>query len=200
MKFITLVFVLLITYSCAHKNASSEYELKIRQHRDAQNDFMKNSPDSPFNAKTKVDFHPLKFYDPDTNFIFRSRLFLYDEADSLLIYGTKGEPRKAWRIGFFTLNYNSVIHRLNLYKSISRSGKEYHGIWFTDETTGDETYGVGRYLDFEMSEDVNNLYTIDFNYAYNPYCSYSSEYSCAIPTKEDHLRFEVKAGEKIFHD
>ncbi|MCF8306892.1 MAG: DUF1684 domain-containing protein [Ignavibacteriales bacterium] len=200
MKFITLVFVFLFTYSCAHKNASSEYELKIRQHRDAQNDFMKNSPDSPFNAKTKVDFHPLKFYDPDTNFIFRSRLFLYDEADSLLIYGTKGEPRKTWRIGFFTLNYNSVIHRLNLYKSISRSGKEYHGIWFTDETTGDETYGVGRYLDFEMSEDVNNLYTIDFNYAYNPYCSYSSEYSCAIPTKEDHLRFEVKAGEKIFHD
>ena len=31
--------------------------------------------------------------------------------------------------------------------------QEYYSIWFTDKTTGNETYHVGRYLDFELNPD-----------------------------------------------
>ncbi len=71
--------------------------------------------------------------------------------------------------------------------------------WFTDKTTGNETYPVGRYLDFELNNDPEFIYKLDFNRAYNPYCAYSDLYTCAIPTKEDYLDFEIKAGEKTFH-
>ncbi|MGE5437699.1 MAG: DUF1684 domain-containing protein [Syntrophothermus sp.] len=40
------------------------------------------------------------------------------------------------------------------------------------------------------------MYTIDFNLAYNPYCAYSLDYSCAIPTKEDNINLAIEAGEK----
>ncbi|MGE5401501.1 MAG: DUF1684 domain-containing protein, partial [Ignavibacteriales bacterium] len=66
-------------------------------------------------------------------------------------------------------------------------------------TTNDETYGVGRYLDFEKNENPDYVYTIDFNLAYNPYCAYSPNYSCAIPTKDDYVDLAIRAGEKKFH-
>ena len=75
----------------------------------------------------------------------------------------------------------------------------YYSIWFTDKTTGEVTYGVGRYIDFEIHPDKDFNYTVDFNLAYNPYCAYSPEYSCAIPTKEDYIDLAIEAGEKNFH-
>jgi uncharacterized protein (DUF1684 family) len=86
-----------------------------------------------------------------------------------------------------------------VYKSFSSKGETYYSIWFTDKTTNDETYGVGRYLDFELNDDENFIYTIDFNLAYNPYCAYNPDYTCAIPTKEDYVDLKIEAGEKKYH-
>jgi uncharacterized protein (DUF1684 family) len=44
---------------------------------------------------------------------------------------------------------------------------------FVDATSGDETYGAGRYLELEALED--GTFLADFNLAYNPYCAYSEE-------------------------
>ena len=87
-----------------------------------------------------------------------------------------------------------------MYSSIARDSSIYHSIWFTDKTTNNETYGVGRYLPFDLNQDKNYKYTIDFNLAYNPYCAYSSDYSCAIPSKEDYIDLAIKAGELKYHD
>jgi len=50
-----------------------------------------------------------------------------------------------------------------------------------------------------LNPDKNFVYTIDFNLAYNPYCAYSPDYSCAVPSKEDHISLAIEAGEKSFH-
>jgi uncharacterized protein (DUF1684 family) len=126
-------------------------------------------------------------------------LWQYTVKDTLKVFGTKGEERKAVRFGYVTFNYDKKDYRINVYKGSTKSGQEYYSIWFTDKTTGDETYGVGRYLDFEYNPTPDFIYTIDFNFTYNPYCSYSPEYSCAIPLKEDHIDLSIKAGEKRFH-
>lgn len=68
---------------------------------------------------------------------------------------------------------------------------------FTDETSADETYGGGRYLDVEIGK--SDKVVLDFNLAYNPYCAYTDEYSCALPPKENQLSVAVEAGEKNFH-
>ena len=79
-------------------------------------------------------------------------------------------------------------------------GSYHYSLWFTDLTTGKETYEVGRYLDFLKDEDPDYVYTLDFNLTYNPYCAYSPAYSCPIPRKEDHLDLAVTAGEKKWHE
>ncbi len=73
--------------------------------------------------------------------------------------------------------------------------KDYLFVPFTDATTGDESYGSGRYLEFFKKDIQNNTLELDFNKAYNPYCAYSPNYKCPIPPKENSLTVAIKAGE-----
>jgi uncharacterized protein (DUF1684 family) len=180
--------------------AEREYINKIEKQRLEKDMEMKNDPDSPFNQDPNAHFAPLKYFDVDPEFIFKSKLFEYNPKDTIKIYGTKGEERKVVKYGYVTITYKEKKYNVNVYKGKTKKGQEYYSIWFTDKTTNKESYGVGRYLDFEKMDDSNYVYTIDFNLAYNPYCSYSAKYSCAVPTKEDYLNIAVEAGEKKFHD
>lgn len=193
--------VVFILSGCAKENSPEiqKYIDEVEKSRLEKNDYMKNDPSSPFNFKGKVEFHPLKYYEVNPDFKFESKLIQYDPMDTVTILGTKGEERKLLRYGYFTFTNSDKEFKLNVYEGTSKKGEVYHMIQFTDRTTGEDTYGVGRYIDFELSPDIDFVYTIDFNLAYNPYCAYSKDYSCAIPTKEDHLDLAIEAGEKNYH-
>ncbi|QQS37608.1 MAG: DUF1684 domain-containing protein [Ignavibacteriales bacterium] len=199
--FIISALVVFIIAGCAKEYSPEiqKYINEVEKSRVEKNEYMKNDPSSPFNFKGKIEFHPLKYFDINPEFVFESKLTEYDPRDTVIILGTKGEERKLLRYGYFTFKYSGKEFKLNVYEGTSKTGETYHMIQFTDKTTGEDTYGVGRYIDFELSSDKNIVYTIDFNLAYNPYCAYSKDYSCAIPTKEDHLDLAIEAGEKNYH-
>lgn len=72
---------------------------------------------------------------------------------------------------------------------------------FRDETSGDETYGGGRYLldtakGADLGHNVDSL-VLDFNYAYHPSCVYSYRWSCPLAPPENHLKVAVRAGERL---
>jgi len=199
----TILLAALILVSCnsseINNSIDDEYVNIILDHRNEKDSLMSSELHSPFNRDTTVDFSPLKYFAPDPAFLFKSKLYRYNAQDTVEILGTKGEIRQVIKEGYVKLDFEGTEFRVNVYKGFGPNGVAYHSIWFTDKTTGEETYGVGRYLDFEMNEDPNFVYDIDFNYAYNPYCSYSAKYSCPIPREEDYLDFLIEAGEKNFH-
>ena len=67
-------------------------------------------------------------------------------------------------------------------------------VFFRDETTGKDSYEVGRYVEPERQAD--GTYVLDFNNAYNPACAVSPHYNCPIPPKYNKLKVAIKAGEK----
>jgi uncharacterized protein len=75
---------------------------------------------------------------------------------------------------------------------------DYLFVPFTDATTGDKTYGSGRFIDLRLGDIKNNTVLLDFNKCYNPYCAYASGYNCPVPPKENRLTVAIKAGEKVF--
>ncbi|GER59766.1 DUF1684 domain-containing protein [Patiriisocius marinus] len=89
-----------------------------------------------------------------------------------------------------------VAYKLNLYQNTAlvKDPKyvDYLFLPFTDLTSGEESYGGGRFLDTKIPK--GNTLVLDFNKAYNPYCAYNSNYSCPIPPKENHLELAVRAG------
>jgi uncharacterized protein len=85
-------------------------------------------------------------------------------------------------------------------KDLMQTGqyKDYLFVPFTDLSTGDESYGSGRYIEFYIQDIKNNTLQLDFNKAYNPYCAYSTGYKCPIPPRENALPVAIKAGEMNF--
>ncbi len=66
-------------------------------------------------------------------------------------------------------------------------------VMFQDETNGKETYGGGRFLYAPMPKDGKTV--LDFNKAFNPFCSVNTYVMCPIPPPENRLNFKVPAGE-----
>lgn len=161
---------------------------------------MRDRPYSPFRTAPGVQFSPLKYFPPDSSWVFQSKLQCYERPEIITILDTKARKREGVIFGFLTFVRDGREHFLRVYRMTGPGGISHYAIWFTDLTTGNATYEVGRYLDFEKSDDPEHNYTIDFNLAYNPFCAYSPAYGCAVPRKEDRLDLAITAGEKKWHE
>jgi len=72
-----------------------------------------------------------------------------------------------------------------------------------DGTSGSETYGGGRYLtDTAKGTFGRGLVALgpdrvrlDFNYAYNPSCAYSPQWTCPLAPAENRVAAPIRAGE-----
>jgi len=67
-------------------------------------------------------------------------------------------------------------------------------IVFADATTGDETYGVGRFLFVRPRRD--GTVELDLNRAVVPPCAMSDQFDCPLPPAQNRLPFAVRAGEQ----
>jgi len=70
---------------------------------------------------------------------------------------------------------------------------------FADLTSGEETYGAGRFL-YINAPDSNNNVILDFNKAYNPPCAFTKYATCPLPPDQNKLKIRVTAGEKNYAD
>ena len=85
--------------------------------------------------------------------------------------------------------------RLTVYRGLDEhSATDPPFVPFTDATSGDETYGGGRYMDLAPLAPGQTTVTLDFNFTYHPYCAYSAGYSCPVPPAENALPVAVRAG------
>jgi len=202
LSFLILSIMAILFSGCdSYTEDQQKYIDELEKFRTEKNIEFRDSSYSPFNRKSKVEFHPLQYFEANFDFVFTGKLSENKIKDTVKVFGTKGEERKSVRYGLLKLENKKQNLDVKVYETLGRDEvTKYYSIWFTDKTTNNESYGVGRYVDFELNGNSEFVYTVDFNYAYNPYCAYSSEYSCAIPTKEDYLDIAIKAGEKRFHE
>jgi uncharacterized protein len=68
-------------------------------------------------------------------------------------------------------------------------------IMFSDLTNGRDTYGGGRFIEPPLPKDGTT--TVDFNKAFNPYCSVNEYVYCPIPPPENAVDYRVAAGEQF---
>lgn len=181
-------------------------------HRARVDEEFRHDPGSPFQRDTSVTFAGLHWFPIDVRFRASVRLHRYPDPEIVRVMGTKGEPREQLRYGYFDLILpdsagTPVRVRLNVYKFTPSDSARYAryrnhlSMWFTDLTTGKETYHVGRYIELgeeQMNPDAD--YIVDLNTAFNPYCAYSALYSCAIPTDEDRVPIALRVGEMKYHE
>lgn len=150
-------------------------------------------------AKKQFRFYPV-------NEKFKVQCRFEKSADTSVVVmktsGTKIPQKDFVRYGKIHFSLNDTALSLTIYRSKALENNPQYGrylfIPFTDATTGEDTYGSGRYIDIFTYDIKNDSVVIDFNKAYNPYCAYSSGYNCPIPPMENLLPVAIKAGEKVF--
>jgi uncharacterized protein (DUF1684 family) len=71
---------------------------------------------------------------------------------------------------------------------------------FRDATGGQTSYGAGRYLlDTVKGADLGSdgdMLIFDFNFAYNPSCSYDPKWVCPLAPPPNRLDVPIEAGER----
>ncbi len=169
-----------------------DYIARLDSFRENKDLFFKSNPSSPLTNQQRQRFYHLNYYPPNFNLIFRVKLIRESKPEQVGIQATGGETRPAIKYGKFEFEIDGKKLTLHVYKMIGDGANELF-LPFIDETCGKTSYGGGRYID--LREDDTGEYTLDFNYAYNPYCAYNHDFSCPIVPADNYLDVNVDAGE-----
>jgi uncharacterized protein len=196
MKFILLI-LFVFTYSYGF---SQSYQESIEKHREEYKAEFLKSANSPLK---KENLEHLKFYESNEKYKVECTFKATKGGKPFEIPTSSGATKSYTKFGELHFEIDGEKHQLTVYRSMALLNnplyKDYLFIPFKDKTNGSESYGGGRYIDLRMKEIEGDKIYLDFNKSYNPYCAYTSGYSCPIPPKENHLKIAIEAGEKIFH-
>lgn len=155
---------------------------------------------SPLPDRFRMRFDGLEFFEPDTTYRVWAKLERTPDALPFQMQTSTDEQaaERVYGILFFSLRGNP--YQLEVYQSpdlIMEAGYEdYLFLPFADLTNGGDTYEGGRYIDLRIPSGDSIL--LDFNKAYNPYCTYNPKYSCPLVPEVNHLSIQIKAGVKNF--
>ncbi len=92
--------------------------------------------------------------------------------------------------GAVTFELDGVPHRLEAFDG----GDDQLWFVFRDGTSGQLTYGAGRFLYAPLMAD--HTVDLDFNKAVHPPCAFTAYATCPLPPKENRLQRAIHAGEK----
>ncbi|HKB94881.1 MAG TPA: DUF1684 domain-containing protein [Gaiellaceae bacterium] len=147
-------------------------------------DLFRDHPQSPSPGYTSLAYYD---YDPELRFLAGVEVA---EEQAIEIDGFPF--RRFARVAF-------DLGTLDLYWLEGYGGGVF--LPFADATSGTETYGAGRYLlDTVKGSDLGSRggrLVLDFNFAYNPSCSYDDAWACPLCPPANRLAVPVRAGERL---
>lgn len=166
----------------------------LERFRAARDALFRSHPESPLAPAARAAFTGLRYWPLREDLRFEVPL---DPAPpgQLLATSEGGDPYPLNRIGRVRLPVGDLdVYWIDVYGG---------GVFlpFRDATSGDETYGGGRYLldtikGADLGGDSGRI-VVDFNYAYHPSCVYASRWSCPLAPAENRLAVPVRAGERL---
>jgi uncharacterized protein (DUF1684 family) len=198
LRFIVVTVLTIIAGDLFGQVDSAIYD--IEAHRKKQEEEFRDPKESPLDKKSRRNFKGLNYY--PINLAFRVKATFVKTNNPVLfkMKTTTSRLPEYLKYGEVHFKLDGEERVLEVYQSpeiVAKEGYEdYLFSPFTDETNGIDTYEVGRYVDFRIPKSSEVI--IDFNKAYNPYCSYGSAYSCPIPPEVNHLPLKITAGEMKF--
>ncbi len=144
------------------------------------------------------DYKGLRFFPPDLHYRYVLELRRNPHPNTVIILSTRGNRRRALRVGWFDFRVGKTPCRLEATRLLEPGvGENDVSVFFRDAATGKECYPVGRYVD--PVRLPGGRYLLDFNLAYNPACAFSDHYNCPIPPRENRLKVAIRAGEMDSH-
>ncbi len=170
------------------------YQKEIEAFREERAEFMRTNDNSPFKNMT---FEGLNYFPADPAYRVTAVIDRIEERSYMNIPTTGGENERYLKYAYAKFDLKGQRLQLLILKQVGLGATDILFTAFADDTSGESTYGGGRYLDLSF-KNANRI-TIDFNKAYNPYCEYDPKFVCPLPPKENILPIAIEAGEKRYN-
>ncbi len=213
-KFSHFVFLILIPFFCGGNGCSrqvdpapgpvvmnqqdrEDWEIALVEARIKKNEEFKDSARSPLSDEAKSTFEYLNYFYPQAELKFQTPLLAAAGGDTVYLTKRKGQQVPYLKRGLVRFRYHDQDYQLTVFGPVDTSAGDYLWLPFYDQTSSEESYAGGRYLDIEVDEQ--GLVDLDFNFAYNPLCDYNPDrFNCTLPPQVNRLPFRVEAGEQKF--
>jgi uncharacterized protein (DUF1684 family) len=181
----------------AEVRAEEDPERAWSHWRRTRDELFSSHPQSPIPAERREGFGGLPFFDYDPG--ARVLAEVAPTEPKRYEIGTSGDGAYAFsRFGVAEFELGGEALSLELYWLEGYGGGVFLPV--VDATSGKLTYGAGRYLlDTVKGADLgerDGRLVIDFNFAYNPSCSYDPAWVCPLATPSNRLSVPVEAGER----
>lgn len=121
-----------------------------------------------------------------------AHLQVTDTIKTIAITNVLGQTTQQYSPGTLVFSIHGKTHRLDVLDE-----EENFFIVFADSTTGEETYGGGRFLYVSKQSDQGE-FVVDFNQAINPPCVFTPYATCPLPPRQNRLPVAIRAGEKNY--
>jgi uncharacterized protein len=143
-------------------------------------------------ASTRTGFAGLDSFPIDPSWRVEARFEPYEPARQIEVEDYSGGTQTSTVPGAVVFERGGESYRLDAVDA----GDELFLI-FADRTSGDSTYGGGRYLYAAKPGDDGRV-VVDFNKAYNPPCVFTPYATCPLPPRQNRLDVAIEAGEKSY--
>jgi uncharacterized protein len=166
--------------------------------RVARDEFFRSHPQTPLPPDKRAVFAGLDYfpYEPALR-VLAEVVPAPEEARD--IAGSAGSVTAFRRFAEARFELGGAEAQLELYWLEGYGGGAF--LPFGDATNGRATYGAGRYLlDTVKGADLGSAggrLVLDFNFAYNPSCSYDPSWACPLTPPANRLAVEIEAGERV---
>lgn len=163
----------------------------VREHRREKDEAFQGHR-SPIPEEDRAGFDGLSYFPVDADHRLEAHLDRVD-PEPVSIPRTGGDEITYERVGTFHLDLPEGEATLAAYRREADAAELF--LPFQDGTSGETTYGGGRYL--EVPPVGDGRYRVDFNLAYHPFCVYDDAYTCPLPPPENRLEVPIRAGERL---
>jgi uncharacterized protein (DUF1684 family) len=177
---------------------TSDYKTRIEKARAAKDAAFAGkccSDSSPVPDDKKKDYLPLLYFPIDESYNVPAVLTPSTDKTVLQMQTSSGTPRAERRAGTLTFTLHGQQMTLTAFVEADAPNMNRLFVPFSDTTSGDTTYGGGRFMDLDVTP--TGIYDVDFNRAYTPYCYYNPTFECPYPPPENRLKIPIEAGERI---
>lgn len=168
-----------------------QYAARVSAERAAKDAEFQRSNDVVPKDK-KAQFLPLAYFPIDPDYHVLAALKPATERTTIKMPTSSGQMRDMIRLGVLEFTLKGQLMTLGAF---TEGDVNRLFVPFGDMTNGAETYPAGRFMDLDRTG--TNLYELDFNRAYIPYCYYNATYECPYPPTENRLKVPIHAGEKM---
>lgn len=172
--------------------------------RNGRDKELRNKDESPLKDEDFPNYKGLNYFPIDNKYRVKAKLTKTTDEKYFLMPTSAGKTKKYIKYAVLDFKIADKEYSLNVYHTNKETREKYPEykdllfIPFKDLSNGKDSYGGGRYL-YILDTDKKKV-ILDFNLASNPSCAYGSDrYSCPIPPKANHLKVEIKAGEKSYN-